>query len=253
LIKLFVNPTNNLIQIVPFSTFDKNSGVMKSISAFFLVLTMFVYGQAQQKDIEIFEKKEGNKNIVMARNTGKVPYLVTIKINAKGMDVTPGIAVEGVVPAGYMKEMATLVPRPGESWSYGYDVSYMEHTGQDPKTTTPSPQTKQESSSGDQAAIENPNATATIPKASLSTAPIIVYTQVGCGRCSYVKKEMTAKGIAFEEVDVNSGSPDATNMWKQLRDGGFTGDSVTMPVVKVNGQLHYNIKDLAGFVSGLKQ
>jgi len=36
-----------------------------------------------------------------------------------------------------------------------------------------------------------------------------------------------------------------------LRDGGFTGDSVTMPVVKVNGKLHYNIKDLTGFVNGL--
>lgn len=224
--------------------------VMKLVSAIILVISLFTASQAQQKDIEIFEKKEGNKNIVIARNIGKVSYLVTIKINATGMDVTPGITVEAVVPAGYMKEMATLVPRPGESWSYGYDVSYMEHTGQTPKTTTP-PQTKQEAPAGNKAAVET--ATVSAPKSALSTAPIIVYTQTGCGRCSYVKKEMAAKGIAFEEVDVNSGSPDAANMWKQLRDGGFTGDSVTMPVVKVNGQLHYNIKDLAGFVGGLKK
>ena len=63
---------------------------------------------------------------------------------------------------------------------------------------------------------------------------------------------MKAKGIVYEEVDVNSGSPDVINMWKQLRDGGFTGESVTMPVVKVNGKLHYNIKDLTGFVGSLK-
>ena len=226
---------------------------MKWVSALSLVVTLFVTGIAQEKDIEVFEKKEGNKNIVMARNTGKVPYLVTIKINATGMDVTPGVAVEAVVPAGYMKEMATIVPRPGESWSYGYDVSYMEHTGQTQKTTSPPPtQTKQTAPTSNKVAVENPKATVAVPKATLSTAPIIVYTQNGCGRCSFVKKELTAKGITYEEVDVNSGSPDATNMWKQLRDGGFTGDSVTMPVVKVNGQLHYNIKDLSGFVSGLK-
>lgn len=225
---------------------------MKYSSALILVITLFVSARAQQEDIEIFEKKDGSKNIVMARNTGKVSYLVTIKINAKGMDVSPGMAVEAVVPAGYMKEMATLVPRAGESWSYGYDVSYMEYTGQPEKTTTTTTQTNQEAPASDKAKVETVPATVAVPKAATSTAAIILYSQAGCGRCAYVKKEMTAKGISFEEVDVNSGSPDAANMWKQLREGGFTGDSVTMPVVKVNGQLHYNIKDLAGFVNGLK-
>ena len=241
------------MRIILFSTFGENFVTMKWVSAFMLVISLLVTGQAQEKDIEVFEKKDGNKNIVMARNTGKVPYLVTLKINAKGMDVTPGIAVEAVVPAGYMKEMATLVPRPGESWSYGYDVSFMEHITQNLQTAaSPTVQKKLDAPIANQAAVDNPKATVAVPKASLSTTPIILYTQAGCGRCSYVKKELTAKGIAFDEVDVNGGTPDATNMWKQLRDGGFTGDSVTMPVVKVNGQLHYNIKDLAGFVSGIK-
>lgn len=215
-----------------------------------LVLVSCLVGtsSAQQKDIEVFEKKEGNKNIVIARNTGKVSYQVTIKINAKGMDVTPGVAVEAVIPAGYMKEMATLVPRPGESWSYGYDVSFMEFSGQTPKTSTP-PSNKQETPAA--TTDQTPNATADVPSTSLSTAPIIVYTQAGCGRCTFVKKEMTSKGVVFEEVDVNGGSPEAANMWKLLRDGGFTGNSVTMPVVKVDGKLHYNIKDMAGFVNEL--
>jgi glutaredoxin len=67
-----------------------------------------------------------------------------------------------------------------------------------------------------------------------------------------VKKEMNAKGIAYEEIDISSTSPEVNNMWKQLRDGGFTGNSVTMPVVRVNGQYHYDIKDLMGFVGKLK-
>jgi glutaredoxin len=224
---------------------------MKWVFAMLFVMTVIGTGLTQQKDIEIFEKKEGQKNIVMARNTGKVAYLVTIKINSSGMDVTPGMTAEAVVPAGYMKEMATLTPRPGESWSYGYDVSFMEHTGTTPKATTPPP-TKQEAPTGNNATVETAPSTVAVPKTTLSDNGIIIYTQAGCGRCATVKREMKAKGIPYTEVDVNSNSPEVSNMWKQLRDGGFTGNSVTMPVVKVNGQLHYNIKDLMGFVSGLK-
>lgn len=220
---------------------------MKHFVLLVAALLLHLSGYSQKNDIEIFEKKDGNKNIVVARNIGKVSYLVTLSINSKGMNVTPGAEVEAVVPAGFMKEMATLVPRPGESWSYGYDVSFTEYAGEPLKTNPAGP--------GQPEAPMTPSVTPaapSAPKAALSSAPIIVYTQAGCGRCSSVKSQMKAKGIVYEEVDVNSGSPEVANMWKQLRDGGFTGDSVTMPVVKVNGKLHYNIKDLTGFVSSLK-
>ncbi|MDZ4749131.1 MAG: glutaredoxin [Saprospiraceae bacterium] len=221
---------------------------MKHFVILFAGLLLHLYGFAQKNDIEVFEKKDGNKNIVVARNTGKVSYLVTISINSKGMDVSPGAQVEVVVPAGYMKEMAALVARPGESWSYGYDVSFTEYAGE-PLKTNPNSTPKPEAPVTTSPSPVPPQ----VPKAELSSAPIIVYTQAGCGRCATVKSQMKAKGITYEEVDVNSGSPEANSMWKQLRDGGFTGESVTMPVVKVNGKLHYNIKDLTGFVSGLEK
>ncbi len=213
-----------------------------SLIASLLILTS---GIAQQKDIEVFEKKDGNKNIVFARNTGKVSYLVTLNVTAQGMDVTPSTKVEAIVPAGFMKEMATIVPKPGEGWSYGYEVAFTEYAGEESKTTAPAKTEAPITSSP--SIVKAPEI-----KSELSSAPIIVYTQAGCGRCSTVKKEMNAKGIAFVEVDVNGGSPEVPDMWKNLRDGGFTGNSVTMPVVKVNGKLHYNIKDLMGFVGGLK-
>ena len=46
---------------------------MKSSTA--LVIALFLLTGtviAQKEDIEIFEKKDGNKNIVVARNVGKV-------------------------------------------------------------------------------------------------------------------------------------------------------------------------------------
>lgn len=202
---------------------------------------------AQQKDITIFEKKEGDQNIVIARNTGKVAYLVTLNITSTGMQVTPGMKVEAVVPAGHMKEMAGLTPIPGKSWSYGYEVSFMEFNGQLPSSNSPG------YSIVDQETVP----AAPVPSASesneaLTDSPIVVYTKPGCGRCSMVKKEMNAKGISYTEIDISGTSPEVNHMWKQLREHGFAGNSVTMPVVRVNGQYHYDIKDLMGFVGKLK-
>lgn len=230
---------------------------MKLFSSMLCLVFLFGSICAQDQDIQIFEKKDGNKNIVVARNVGKVSYLVTVTINATGMDVTPSMEVEAVVPAGFMKEMATLTPRPGQAWSYGYDVSFVEYTGQTVKSTptaTPKNEIQTTETAPRVAQTTPPPPVTSNPTGSSATtvAPLVIYTQEGCGRCAYVKKELTAKGVAYKEVDVNSGVPEVNTMWKQLRDSGFTGDNVTMPVVSVNGKLHYNIKDLTGFVNGIK-
>lgn len=225
---------------------------------FLLATLLFSHsGFAQQKDIEVFEKKDGNKNIVVARNTSKTSYMVTVVITATGMDVTPSTTVESVIPGGYMKEMATLVPRPGEGWSYGYEVSFVEYTGALPKSSPMASPTKgsKPSATANTTPLNSPTvakAPASPQETSLTSAPIVVYSQAGCGRCSFVKKDLTSRGVKFVEIDVNSPSPEVNNMWQKLRDGGFNGDSVTMPVVRVDGQYHYNIKDLPGFVATLK-
>jgi len=225
---------------------------------FLLAAFLFSHsGFAQQKDIEVFEKKDGNKNIVVARNTSKTSYMVTVVITAKGMDVTPSTTVEAIIPGGYMKEMATLVPKPGEGWSYGYEVSFVEYSGTLPKSNTPSTPT-QGSKPSSTTSTTTPSQTPTVKapaspeQASLTSAPIVVYSQAGCGRCSFVKKDLDSKGVKYVEIDVNAPSPEVNNMWQKLRDGGFDGNSITMPVVRVDGQYHYNIKDLAGFVATIK-
>lgn len=231
----------------------KIPNIMKLYTFLLAALLFSQSGFTQQKDIEVFEKKEGNKNIVVARNTSKTSYMVTVVINAKGMDVTPSTTVEAVIPGGYMKEMATLVPRPGEGWSYGYEVSFVEYSGELPKSNKTSSTTPSTTTS-----TPTPPQTPTVKaptspeQTNLTSAPIVVYSQAGCGRCSFVKKDLDSKGVKYVEIDVNSPSPEVNNMWQKLRDGGFDGNSITMPVVRVDGQYHYNIKDLAGFVATLK-
>jgi glutaredoxin len=213
---------------------------------FFLLSFVFAIGFSQaQQPINVYEKKEGTKNLIMARNTGKLPYLVKVDIHATGMDVTPGLVVETVVPAGHIVQMAEITPRPGESWTYGYEVSYMEHTAENNvkpvEGGSPGPTVDDEISP----VRVNP------PAVQLSDARIIMYSKPGCGRCAAMKKQLDDRKIPYELVDVSTTSPEVNNMWKKLRDGGFTGDSVTMPVVRVDGKYHYNIKDLTKFVAEL--
>ena len=218
---------------------------------FFLSLVAFLFASvsyAQNSEVEVYEKKEGDKTLIMARNIGKSEYKVKVTIKSEGMDVSPSSVVEVSLPAGFMKEMARVTPRPGELWSYSYDVAISRTVSK--TTTTPA-------STPDAPKQTTTATTTTTPKTVkaspiLSDAAIILYAKPGCGRCTFAKKHLNNLGIAYEEVDTQSDSPEVPNMWTQLRNQGFKGGSVTMPVIRVNGQYHYDIKDLEGFIGKLK-
>jgi glutaredoxin len=214
---------------------------MKTFIFSLLLILSGTLAFAQQNDIQVYEKKEGSRANVMARNIGKVSYLVTVEITSQGMDVTPGKKVEAIVPAGHIKEMASLQPRPGESWSYSYEVSFMEFTGDESN-----PQMNEIGET-----VFEPK-TADVPEVnSISASTIIVYTKPGCGRCATAKKSLDSRGVKYETVDISTGSSEANQMWKGLRESGFKGETVTMPVIRVNGNYHYNISNLSQFLQEL--
>ena len=222
---------------------------MKVVSFIIAFLCTSGVVSAQKPDVDVFEKKEGEKVIIMARNTGKTEYTVRITINSRGMDVAPSQSVEAKVPAGYMKEMATLVPIPGQLWSYSYDISILQtvsKTVAKVPTETPATPGRETSTSGPSKPKETP------AQPSLSTSEIILYAKPGCGRCTYAKKQFNSLGIKFEEVDTQSSSAEVPNMWAQMRNQGFKGGSVTMPVIRVDGKYHYDIKDLESFINNIK-
>lgn len=264
---------------------------MKSIISIFALFIIVNTAFGQKQDVDVFEKKEGNKVIVVARNTGKVEYAVTVNITSKGMDVLPASTVETKVGAGFMKEMATLTPRPGESWEYSYEVSISQTTSSNTVTpaTTPTPAKSSQNTttakeikspttnkantttpvntkdadpyvSNSNTSTTNTRTTTststTVPASAsgeLSKADLVVYTKPGCSRCEYVKKQLKVMGIPFEEYSTASSSPEINNMWAGIRSAGFTGGSVTMPVVRTKGKYFYNIPDMQGFVEKLKK
>ncbi len=223
---------------------------------FYILVSVLSFGFsafAQKQDVEVYEKKEGDKVIVMARNTGTCDYKVKVTITSEGMDVNPSSVIEVNLPAGFMKEMATITPRPGTTWSYGYDVTITQLLTKAPATpSTPAspkaPTATKQTTSGT-TTLELKEAA---PVPTLSTADIILYAKPGCGRCTLVKNQFVSLGIKHEEVNTQSSSPEVANMWAQLRNQGFSGGSVTMPVIRVNGKYHYDIKNLQEFVDKLK-
>jgi glutaredoxin len=216
-----------------------------SLFSLFFVLTT---GFSQKKDIEVFEKKDGSKIIVVVRNTGTTDCSVTLTITSKGMEVSPSAQVESMIPAGFMKEIATLMPIPGKDWEYSYDVAFTQTREKTPvKTTETTPSTLHNSTSTKQ------STTQTNADLHLSTSDVILYSKPGCSRCSFVKQQLSSLNIPFEEYSTTSGSPEINNMWVQLRNSGFDGGSVTMPVVRANGKYYYNIPDLKEFVAKLKK
>lgn len=226
---------------------------MKSIGFSIVFLLTSIVAYSQKPDVEVYEKKEGEKVFVMARNTGKSDYKVKINISSQGMDVTPSSVVEASIPAGFMKEMAVITPRPGEIWSYDYNVTITQTVAKPstntPTTSNPSPTSTPKQPSAN--AVHTSQGTAA-PVSNLSSADIILYAKPGCGRCTFAKKQMNSLGITYIEVNTQSDSPEVPNMWSQMRNQGFTGGSVTMPVMRVKGQYHYDIKDLESFIGKLK-
>jgi len=226
---------------------------MKSRVLLFIGLFISFFGFSQNQDVQVYEKKEGDKVIVIARNTGKVDYAVKINITSEGMDVTPSTIVEASIPAGHMKEMATITPRPASTWSYSYDVTItqtiIKPAGKTPPTnTSPTAPSKQPNTTSPTQPMEK----SAVTTPALSDARIILYSKPGCGRCTMARNRLTSLGIEFFEVNTHSDSPEAPNMWAQMRSQGFAGGSVTMPVIRVDGKYHYDIKDLEGFISKLK-
>src|SRR5687767_5371472 len=151
---------------------------MRLLAFVFALVSFTSFTFAQKPDIEVYEKKEGDKVILMARNTGQSDYHVKITITSNGMDVVPAAVVEAKIPGGYMKEMATITPRQAVGWSYEYDVAITQTvTKTTAKPAAPTTTTAQKP----EATSAAPTQKAATLDPSLSTANIILYAKPGCG------------------------------------------------------------------------
>ena len=90
-------------------------------------------------------------------------------------------------------------------------------------------------------------------EASGAEKRINVYHKQGCHRFEIVVKYLKANNIAYQKLDITKNEKNAEEMWALLRADGHKKGTIQTPVITVGDQLHYNIKDLTGFLEGLKR
>jgi pathogenesis-related protein 1 len=77
---------------------------------------------------------------------------------------------------------------------------------------------------------------------------ITIYTMEGCGRCAFTVDYFKKNGIKFTEYST-SNDENNQKMWNLLWAAGLgNGESVSMPVIIVDGKLSYSIPNLETFV-----
>lgn len=85
------------------------------------------------------------------------------------------------------------------------------------------------------------------------SAPVIdVYTMPGCSRCTHVVNYLKKNNVKYNEYSTSK-NENKTKMWSLLKSpkSGFSGRSVSMPVVEFNGKLYYNISNLSEFEASM--
>jgi len=182
------------------------------------------------QDVELEEERAVNGIKLFAKNNTADELDVLLTVTYTGFITEDKSPVNKVLNPNSRIQVFTLNAPAGVSCDYNVSVSYKKVKK---ATNTPSAQ-------GRTTAIQ------------MNTTKINVFTQDGCGRCEYVVKYFKDMNIPFVELNTTIHDPNQQLMFEKLKDAGFSGNSVQMPVVWQNGKLDYNIKDLTKWVKTVK-
>ena len=182
------------------------------------------------QDVELEEEREVNGIKLYAKNNTADELEVLITVTYSGFTTDDKSPVSKVLNPNSKSLVFTLTAPAGVSCDYNVSVSYKKA----------------------KKAVEKPTTQGRTTSIQMNTAKINVFTQDGCGRCEYVVKYFKDMNIPFVELNTTIHDPNQQLMFEKLKEAGFSGNSVQMPVVWNNGKLEYNIKDLAKWVKTVK-
>lgn len=203
---------------------------IKNIIIALLFIGLNTVGGISQ-DVELEEERAVNGIKLFAKNNTADELEVLITVTYTGFTTDDKSPVSKVLNPSSKSLVFTLTAPAGVSCDYNVSVSYKKA----------------------KKAVEKPTTTqGRTTSIQMNTAKINVFTQDGCGRCEYVVKYFKDMNIPFVELNTTIHDPNQELMFEKLKEAGFTGNSVQMPVVWQNGKLDYNIKDLAKWVKTVK-
>lgn len=196
---------------------------MKSIFwMLFFCLTITVV-QAQD-EVEVYEKLENNKVLIMGKNNLNEAIELTLQLQYKGYISSDVYPKKVVINGGQELVLTTLTNNPKVPCEYGTSVSY--------KKVNPTQNKRVTRTTGIQ----------------INPVKVNVFTKDDCPRCAFVIEELEKNGVVFLELNTTVAPSNNDLMFEKLKEAGYKENNIQMPVVVNKGQVYYNIKDLKTFV-----
>jgi len=222
------------------------------------VFMLFSLSSFAQNAIELIEEQVDNAIVLTAINTTDQSVEVVLTLTSTGFGLKKEERFTEVIDAKSKSKMVSLVPTPGRKCTYSANLAYTT------KTEAPTSQkvsTTTKTTSASQTNAKHQSAPATQKQVVNKIKPnnpmagkkgIVVYSKNGCGRCDYVTKYLSDNNIPFQDLNITTDKAADAQMGKVLFANGFKGGSFTTPVITVDEEVHYNIKDLKSFLAELK-
>ncbi len=192
---------------------------------------------SQKHKVEVFTKKNKDSYVLNAKNNSNVQQEVTLTLTVKNLRGYKN-PITKLVPANSTKEIVTLTFIKGKANKVTTRYTYK------PKPTQEEINLRKKQL--EEKAIEN---VGDVSKG------IVVFSKDGCSRCHYATSYLLDNHIDFKLLNTTENKDYKKLMWILLRKNLPASDlkSVIMPVILIDGELSYNMKNLKTFVANLKK
>ena len=224
----------------------------------FIVLAFLLFSlhSFAQNEVQLEEEKTDEGIVLTVVNSSDLQIQVIVTINSAGFGLKKEEVFSAAIDGNSRKEIVTLVPRPGRQCTYSANLSYTTKKESPAVTQTKITKTTKTTTQEPVAAAPVKQAAAKpVEKKNPLTGKkgIVVYSKQGCGRCDYVTKYLRENNIPFQDLNISTNQAADDEMVEILFANGFKGGSFTTPVITVDDKMHYNIKDLRGFLAELNK
>lgn len=209
---------------------------MRILEILFATIIAFSLNAQKDGEIEIIKDSDGKTIKFYAKSYSKDALIVEFSINGKGFTADRPFPVKEKVNPLAKQALVTITPGAG-AMEMSIDYKYYS-AGSD--------------TNGGIVTEKAVPKTTSIPAEELSKG-IVVFSKDGCGRCTYATKFLKDNNIPFKELNITKYRGDSELMWKKLKEAGHSANTVSTPVIMVDGVAKLNTPDLNSFLSQYKK
>jgi len=209
---------------------------------------------AQKITVEALSKE--NKIILQASNQTSDDYEVEITLLTKGYGLKRKEVLVKNVPAGQIVILGTYQPKSSRSkrkpeFKYEYATTKLVSSEKADNAMTHESKSEAKVQNTEVPQDQNMDQKPMNVDSDAKAKGLVVYSKKGCGRCIKVCDFLKTNEIPFTEYDITDHGKEFDQLTKLLFANGFKGGQFTTPVVSLDDEVHYNIKNLDDFLQRL--